>query len=184
YSTLDEDAIRLIRILLPTSTVEDIHCSLESQTGYASEDVHYTALSYCWGDLNVTVSITLDGRMVDVTTNLLGALRAIITFHGAVGSGRYWIDALCLNQADGTERIHQVHQMWRIFCNAGKVLAWIGPENECTESAFSAMETFASSCTYRGGLCPGYNKYHTPLRNRAEEWVIDFSGEAISKELG
>jgi len=37
-----------------------------------------------------------------------------------------WVDAICINQVDGSEKSRQVQQMGRIFSGAAMVLAWLG----------------------------------------------------------
>lgn len=54
--------------------------------------------------------------------NLLCALRTL----RAERSGPIWIDALCINQADDTERGHQVEMMGSVYKQAKPVLIWLG----------------------------------------------------------
>jgi len=49
---------------------------------------------------------------------------------------RYWIDALCINQADVAEKNVQVPLMGRIYQGAVRVVAFLGQDGDCTE-AFS-----------------------------------------------
>lgn len=37
-----------------------------------------------------------------------------------------WVDRLCINQADETERAQQVGMMSRIYSGAGSVIVWLG----------------------------------------------------------
>jgi hypothetical protein len=37
-----------------------------------------------------------------------------------------WVDALCINQEDTTERNHQVMQMGAIYEKAKRVVVWLG----------------------------------------------------------
>jgi hypothetical protein len=39
-----------------------------------------------------------------------------------------WVDALCINQDDLTERGSQVHMMHRIYGTAEQAIAWLGPD--------------------------------------------------------
>src|SRR3954447_9300852 len=67
----------------------------------------YRALSYCWGDPLVTKPIIIDGHVVQVTANLEAALRQL----RALNLSAFWIDAICINQADLMERGLQVMRM-------------------------------------------------------------------------
>ncbi|KAI1078102.1 major facilitator superfamily domain-containing protein [Whalleya microplaca] len=74
YRALTGSEIRLIVIRLGLPD-DPIICKLE----YASLDEHpvYCALSYVWGDPNVTKNIELNGKPFPVTVNLYDALRQI-----------------------------------------------------------------------------------------------------------
>lgn len=37
-----------------------------------------------------------------------------------------WVDALCINQVDNTERSQQVAQMGKIYSDARETIAWLG----------------------------------------------------------
>lgn len=53
YKPLRDDEIRLVHIL-PSSKPHDIHCTMSIHANYFQGTVQYTALSYCWGNVNVT----------------------------------------------------------------------------------------------------------------------------------
>jgi hypothetical protein len=85
---------------------------------------HHEALSYVWGDAQDTRQLSLNGFSVAVTANLDAALR---TFR-MLAQGKpivLWIDAICINQADDTERSHQVSMMREIY-TAAQVRVWPG----------------------------------------------------------
>ena len=44
-----------------------------------------------------------------------------------------WIDALCIDQSDAEERMHQVRIMARIFGGAREVLVWLGLGNHAVD---------------------------------------------------
>ena len=77
----------------------------------------------------------VDNYAFNITQNLHSALQQL-TSHWAqnrlLSSGRYlWIDAICINQKNGQERIQQVRLMRRIYEQAGSIFVWLGrPENE------------------------------------------------------
>lgn len=98
---------------------------------------YYEAVSYVWGDTRKRRDITIDGATLSITANLHGALTA---FRHQPSSGssdgpdagrqvrRLWVDAVCINQEDLSERTSQVELMARIFAGARRVLAWLGWE--------------------------------------------------------
>lgn len=58
--------------------------------------------------------------------------------------GLSWIDALCVDQDNVSERSHQVNVMGQIYTAACQVLIWLGPEDESTSSAFELMTALRS----------------------------------------
>jgi hypothetical protein len=42
----------------------------------------------------------------------------------------FWIDQICINQEDETEKGHQVQFMGEIFRRAYNVFAWLGMEDD------------------------------------------------------
>ena len=53
-----------------------------------------------------------------------------------------WIDALCINQQDVSERNHQVSQMGRIYQSATGVLAWLGLLDDSSIVAIEYLSEF------------------------------------------
>ncbi len=50
-----------------------------------------------------------------------------------------WIDALCIHQNDTLERNHQVNQMGGIYSQARRVVAWLGPKDSSSRTAFRLL---------------------------------------------
>jgi hypothetical protein len=93
---VDDDEIRLISLEGENSAEVSItieHVSLINPPSY-------TALSYCWGNQSDTQTISIDGRKVQVTSNLEAALRQL----RADGCFKLWANAICINQQDPEER--------------------------------------------------------------------------------
>lgn len=69
----------------------------------------------------------MDEVMPTVRKNLEGFLQvAQIQF----GYGFFWIDALCVDQANAAERDHQLQRMGIIFAKARMLVTWLGDEPE------------------------------------------------------
>jgi hypothetical protein len=68
----------------------------------------YAALSYTWGNMHDTTEIVLNGSPAIVTVNLYIALRHIRHISGLLGNLLQplylWVDALCINQQDQSEK--------------------------------------------------------------------------------
>ncbi|KAI1617118.1 heterokaryon incompatibility protein-domain-containing protein [Exophiala viscosa] len=54
-----------------------------------------------------------------------------------------WVDALCINQNDSAEKSEQIPLMKEIYKHALRVIVWLGPSSEATETAFEIAEVLA-----------------------------------------
>lgn len=83
----------------------------------------YHALSYCWGSPEPPGYIECDGIQVRVTESLHDALR---NARRADQSVLIWADAVCINQKDPQEKVHQVSRMRDIYLQAQRLFIWFG----------------------------------------------------------
>jgi Heterokaryon incompatibility protein (HET) len=92
------------------------------------------------------VCIFLDGFQVPVTRNLEIVLRTLATNEEFQGSYGLWIDAICINQTDETERANQVRKMRDIYCGAWSVISWVGNNDGPADvkDAFHLVRTLAA----------------------------------------
>lgn len=103
----------------------------------------YEALSYVWGSEADKVTIFVqEGRARDastfrVTRNLGVALRYL---RHETEIRTFWIDALCINQADEVEKTHQVSMMTRIYGGAKLVKVWLGSAADNSDIAMKALD--------------------------------------------
>ena len=111
-------------------TADLLHTNVEGllvrSTASATESlITYDALSYAWGSGGKFSEIRCNGLQVLVTENLFKALYALRSTNK---NARYlWVDALCINQDDSSEKNEQVWNMLAIYQKARKVIAWLGP---------------------------------------------------------
>lgn len=96
----------------------------------------YEALSYVWGKEMSPQKLLVNGKALPVTTNLDCALRHLRYQDRA---RLIWIDALCINQADITERNSEVQLMSRIYSTASAVVIWLGPGDDSDAEAISKI---------------------------------------------
>ncbi|KAI0145288.1 heterokaryon incompatibility protein-domain-containing protein [Xylariaceae sp. FL1272] len=120
------DHIRVLTLAPGSIWAEPIHVSLTVVK--LGSDVDYEALSYNWARAWDTSSIFCEGKPFTVTAHLESALRRL---RQRTSERVLWIDAICINQNDLTERSHQVSLMRRVYQDARRVLVWLG------ESTFS-----------------------------------------------
>ncbi len=82
----------------------------------------FSALSYVWGKPVHNHHVTVDEVQMAVTDNLHLALHHL---HGSRAEENWWIDALCIDQANLDERGSQVQMMSDIFGSAAITVAHI-----------------------------------------------------------
>ena len=68
----------------------------------------YYALSYCWGTEAASCPLQVENGLLNITPNLLGALKAAHTFLESDSTEYHptkyiWADALCINQQENAE---------------------------------------------------------------------------------
>ncbi len=123
YSPLGPSGIRLVTID-PGNNLLSVKSHVFSQIEDAPS---YYALSYVWGDASLLEEIVFDGFRFQVTRNLHTILSS---FRSHSPTERfYWIDALCINQANNDEKAQQVPRMGIIYRSAHHVLAWLASNN-------------------------------------------------------
>ena len=147
YEPLDESQseIRLLEILDVSG--KTVVCQLHTVS--LSSAPIFTALSYVWGDPKVTERISLNGKSIAVSINLVPALRSVENHWQKEfpdrdrSTFRLWVDAACVNQKDDDERSSQVRRMYSIYSSAELVIAWLGTEKEILSLAFDTCEILA-----------------------------------------
>ncbi|KAH8802983.1 heterokaryon incompatibility protein-domain-containing protein [Xylogone sp. PMI_703] len=153
----DQYSLRLLEII--PSDGSEIQCRLETFNLYSAPP--YDALSYTWGDprpplLQSIASsyfhkphfIQCDNHTIHVTTNLYHALQRLRHVYRASPPTlqKYiWIDAVCINQQDLSERSAQVALMEEIYKGAQMVVAWLGKSDRHTKPALRLIKRFADN---------------------------------------
>lgn len=100
----------------------------------------YEALSYTWGDISVTKTISCNGLLLRVPSN---AWQALIDLRRDDDDRILWVDAICINQDDPTEKGLQVQLMRHIYARANKVPIWIKPVSDDMTLVFSILSTLS-----------------------------------------
>ena len=122
YKPLDRlrKEIRLLRILRNNEEAvmvcQLVHRSLE-------DEIQYSALSYYWGAAGNSSTIIVDDKKVIIRETLHGFLRRLSSRFGPI---LLWLDCICINQSDTSERNWQVSLMQDIYESAQRVYAWLG----------------------------------------------------------
>lgn len=147
----------------------------------------FDALSYTWDNpypqfstewskfqaMDKEYPITCDGKALFVKSNLRHALNVLSQPQSGIGFPRQryiWIDSICINQKDNTEKNAQVLVMADIYQLAKAVLVWIGGADEFSDDAFSALKQLS-------GMPSNAHKFIT-----AEDWLNQ--KDAFRSKLG
>ncbi|EPS40991.1 hypothetical protein H072_5133 [Dactylellina haptotyla CBS 200.50] len=133
----EETAFRVAEIL-PGEKDTPIYCTLHVTNW--EEPLPYEAISYVWGDAALKEPVFVDGKRLEVTRSL----------HGAINHLRYtdrsrflWADIICIDQKHNVEKGKQIGQMKRIYENAQWVLSWLGHDTDDRKAgpAMAAVKT-------------------------------------------
>jgi hypothetical protein len=139
----DDNKSNKIRILIvhggpPSSPLE---CSLRIR-----EDEEYEALSYVWGkEVPEKEKQRLRIHSNDGTTSILritpNLAQALKQLRNNNTSRIFWVDAVCMNQADHREKDNQVPLMAKIYSKAKNVCVWLGEPAENTPLGLNLART-------------------------------------------
>ncbi|KAF2430628.1 hypothetical protein EJ08DRAFT_556286, partial [Tothia fuscella] len=124
----DGKDFRVLKILKSKSSAASniVHCTIKNVNPIAAPS--YKALSYCWGSPENPREIFMDGKLLTVGQNLYDFLLRQVQAAGP--SDWLWIDQLCIDQSNTSERNHQVKLMGERYRNAQEVLIWLGGDRE------------------------------------------------------
>jgi hypothetical protein len=129
--------IRLLQIS-PGNESDPIVCKVTvARLGKWVSAPKYVALSFAWGDPEVTKPISVNGCPMNVPTTLAAALQQLRSFQGSSEDLPYksadtnlWIDFICTNQEEPKEKAYQVLLISDILNTATRVAIWLGEGNE------------------------------------------------------
>ena len=149
---LSQTQIRLLHISEgPTegSTEDSINCSLVRVDINACPP--YRALSYTWTSPPSSVSrradpksILINGAPLGIGDNLWEFLRLVSRGELPFANKPIWVDQICIDQENESEKNQQVARMGSVFAQAEQVLAWLGPE---ADGSHAAMQYLVDLCT-------------------------------------
>lgn len=118
--------LKVRRVAIGDTTIK-LRCKL--MTWHVDHAPSYHAISYVWGDPEVTAKVKVNGKTLEITTNGNYALRQARWF----GVRYVWIDSISIDQYNKSEKGHQVGMMSNIYRRASFVLSCVGPHSENSE---------------------------------------------------
>jgi Heterokaryon incompatibility protein (HET) len=134
YSLLNPERreIRLVTLkLIPNVDTDENSGPIECELSVVSlnDNPDFLPISYAWGDPTPTSSIHLNGQTFLVASNLYAALCYLRVYLSGLAQINadcpLWIDAICINQTDSTEKSSQVPLMADIYSDR-EVWVWLG----------------------------------------------------------
>ncbi|KAM0425842.1 hypothetical protein ACHAPT_008780 [Fusarium lateritium] len=115
---------------------------------WSVDDEGYTALSYVWGNDPPIKTIKVNGRDMMIRKNLDSAIRYIREERQPL---RLWVDAICINQQDLSERTAQVEMMSEIYQQAQSLIVFLG-EGEDLSTLFTFIQDIDDGSPIDGTL--------------------------------
>ncbi|CAN9079626.1 unnamed protein product [Alternaria alternata] len=166
YNTLPDasDNLRLL-IVHAGGVSEPIRCTLRIVS--LQNKPSYDALSYTWGDSATTKPIEVDGFKIRVTTNLEQALRHLRDVKNDL---TLWVDAVCINQSDNSEKSQQVALMGQIYRQCAQVRIWLGYDSFRCGIAQSSFQTSNAADDSSGAVDPFEIIRHLADDRHIHEW--------------
>lgn len=100
----------------------------------------FTAISYVWGEKRVhSSSVMINGRTCQVLESIYPILTRLGNHPALKEESWFWIDYLCINQADALERGHQVALMGSLYIRASRTVVWLGESTSDVADATAVM---------------------------------------------
>lgn len=126
-----------IRVMHLLSGVEHDELPVNLRVVSLSSKPHYEALSYTWGLAADGRTILVNDRYrIGVTDNLFKALRAL---RHHLRQRTLWVDAICINQSDNSDKSQQVAKMGKIYNLAACVNIWFGEAEALPPTRFTLL---------------------------------------------
>ena len=126
YSDLEsDDQIRILRLESGAGD-SPLRCSIEHS--HLLDNPGYTAISYMWGDDTQPYEMSVGEHGSIPLTKSLYFLLKDLRESPDVSATTFWVDQICINQHDDSEKSHQVALMRQVYANAVEVITYIGPK--------------------------------------------------------
>lgn len=134
YVPIQPDELRVCRF------VDDgEHLSAELRTFPASASPPYNALSYTWALADEGPLLDWDLRIGERQLPALASLRPFVEALRSGGSllegTWWWIDSICVDQSNLSERSAHVQRMDHIYWDAHEVVVWLGEQTDDSADA-------------------------------------------------
>jgi hypothetical protein len=133
YAALETRCIRLLNV---SSTDDRMVYNLSA----ANLDYHpaFVALSYTWDGQPRDQDLICNGSTLKVSRNVSTVLPDLFQYFGPVS---LWIDAVCINQDDDSEKNIQVPMMHEIYTKTSRTIIWLGESDPEIDEVMQMLPT-------------------------------------------
>ena len=132
----DRKEIRLLKVEAGLLAAP-LECSLSTVSLLDNPNPVYETISYCWGDSSMRDTISVNGRELDVPSS---AKNALLCMRDASQERILWIDAICIDQENFSERSQQVSIMGDVYFQGQRCLIYLGEDEGIAHEASKAID--------------------------------------------
>ena len=173
---------RLLKLIPAENPNDGLHCRLLeiSPTDAATEE--YEALSWTWDSDESTRQVIIDQDDKAYTFSISDSLfEALQTLRYRDKARTLWIDRICVNQKDKSEKNHQIPIMPKIYGNAKTVCIWLGSATDDSDEAIDFIEkinqniwNFDILCKKEGKAGHSWNALFKMIMRRwfSRRWIV------------
>ncbi|KAE8448051.1 hypothetical protein EG329_009816 [Mollisiaceae sp. DMI_Dod_QoI] len=133
YSALGTRCIRLLNI----SNIDD-RLVYNLSSADLNHPPRFFALSYTWDGQQRDQNLICNASTIKVTRNVSTILPYLFQHLGSIN---IWIDSVCINQDDESEKNIQVPMMHEIYTKTSKTIFWLGESDPNMEEAMKIIPT-------------------------------------------
>lgn len=138
YTTIPKGSTRLLHFL-PVRDENALRITLSEHTFDEACAHEYVAISYAWGDSTCCCRVEVGDRFCMIPQSAYDALAAL---RETDPDQAFWMDSVCINQADAKEKSEQVQQMHSVYSRAALVIVWLGKAVSDTAHAFNYFRRY------------------------------------------
>lgn len=138
YTPLPEGHIRLLHV----KRLHNNGAAYELHDKPLDDGLRFRAISYVWGNFDLTHCIECNGNDLRVTRSVSEVLSStvIASFGDELP---IWIDFICINQRDNAEKSEQVRRMDSLYSLAEEVVVWLGPASADSDLAMDTIRALS-----------------------------------------
>jgi len=141
YHSLPPHSIRLFRLNASTSAADVGNLEVVALDNAPP----YYALSHSWGTKARSSAVRIDGQVLAVSPDLAICIRRLQELAAersnlSIPVKYIWIDNICINQDNISERSSQVKLLERVYMQSLRTLIWLGPQSSSCSTAWQLVD--------------------------------------------